>query len=168
VRNPLDLGAISVINHLDHNKVVRIPATAGHRAYATGLTVHQHSVIVANAREKAGERTNMEALQASKTRLAEIVLALRSHPSRRKIERAVARYMDTEAFRRQRSEIIGATKQVKHAALPNYHSASPPAAQAVGDGATVTAAAWGDTSWDDDDDDLETLSRGSTMRSYHD
>jgi putative transposase len=164
VRNPFDLGEITVVNH-HRNKVLRIPATRGHHTYATGLTLHQHAVIVANARHKASEKVTIEALQAAKARLAEIVSALRKHPSRDKIQRAVARYMHTESSRRRQSEMTGVTKLPKHAALPDYSlSRAPAASKADHDDGRVQGS--GTTVQPDEDDDIA-LSR-STMRAYRD
>jgi len=99
VRDPFDLGYIRVHVPWD-NAILTIPATRGHFEYANGLTLHQHRVILANAKTKTKKAVAMSDLQRSRSALAEIALKLRQSPGRKKVLRALGRYLDGAAFRR--------------------------------------------------------------------
>jgi putative transposase len=107
VRDPYDLGSITVIDP-HAQRPVQIPATLAHEDYASGLTLHQHNVIMANARARK-KKFDMSDLLASKAELAEIAMAILRHPGRRKIERAVARYIGAEVLRRRSHIATGVT-----------------------------------------------------------
>jgi len=104
VRNPYDLGQIWVVNH-HTGDVLTVPATMAHQTYATGLTLHQHQVIMARARRAAREAVDIEALMKAKDELADIASRLRNHPSRTTIRRRLARFLDAEQRRRIPSRI---------------------------------------------------------------
>lgn len=104
-RDPFDLGQISVRNPYD-NTIIVVPATTAHRSYATGLGLHQHRVIISNAKSRVGERVDFQALEEARAILAKVVASIRGHPGRRKIERALGRYLNVEQTRRYRTEIV--------------------------------------------------------------
>jgi|GEM_PF-1203845 len=104
VRDPYDLSRIWVVNH-HTGEVLEIPATAAHAKYVTGLTLHQHEVVMARARRTAREAVDIEALMKAKDELADIAARLRDHPGRARIRRRLARYLDAEQRRRIPSRI---------------------------------------------------------------
>lgn len=101
LRDPQDLGEIVVVDPY-RNIPIRVPATNGHRAYADGLTLHQHQVILANAKA-ANREVDHKALLAAKASLAELSMRLLNHPGRRGVEKAVARFIGADLARRHRS-----------------------------------------------------------------
>lgn len=103
LRDPQDLGAIVVVD--PYRKVpIRVPATLGHAAYATGLTLHQHQVVLSNARA-ANRKIELSDLMEAKAQLAELAMRILKHPGRRGIEKAVARFVGEGEMRRHRSAI---------------------------------------------------------------
>ena len=103
VRDPSDLGQIHLIDHHAHRRIT-VPATLAHQAYASGRTLHQHRVIMAHAKRR-GEGANWEALIRARDELASVVEEMRRHPSRKTLERRVARFLGADRAQRFRTEI---------------------------------------------------------------
>lgn len=103
-RDPYDLGSISVINPFDRT-ILKVPAVEAHRGYASGLSLHQHQVIVKNAHDRRRERVDFDALVATRAALARVAAALSRHPGRKMIERRLSRYLHVERARHWASAI---------------------------------------------------------------
>lgn len=99
IRDPYDIGSITVVDPFD-GSLIRVPATQAHIVYATGWTVHQHKVVMANARKKLGERVDFDALVEARAWLARVVYGISQQPGRKKIERRLTRYLNAEITRR--------------------------------------------------------------------
>lgn len=174
VRDPFDLGAIFIKDPYN-GEVIKVPATTAHRPYATGLGLHQHQVIMAHAKSRVGARTNFDELGASRAILAKVVSSLRRNPGRKRVERAVARYIHVEQTRRHRSELwIDAPPQSGGDFLdlrapspissPAHPSMPPEAPEEICAAPAAVAA----LPADDDLDDLEALRRAKNWNTYHD
>jgi len=103
VRDPSDLGQIYLVDH-HTGRTLTIPATVAHRRYATGLSLHQHQVAIAHAR-RVGSGHEIEGLMRAMDELAKVAEERLRHPSRKQIERRVARFLDTDYSRSLRSSI---------------------------------------------------------------
>lgn len=117
VRDPFDLSEITLINHHTGERL-RIPATLAYRRYVDGRTLHQHKVCLARARERRRKRISIEDLERSANDLAEELEELLAHPSRKKIQRQVARYTDNNVLRHVRSAMV--TQEPGQSSFPDY------------------------------------------------
>ena len=106
VRDPMDLGYLYIVNHHTGERI-KVPATVGHYEYATGRTLHQHNVVLNNAKRliELWEKDHWDAIIAAKDELAKITLDILKRPKRKKIEQKVARFLDWDRGRRLRSTI---------------------------------------------------------------
>lgn len=137
VRDPYDLGRITVLDPFEGERLI-VPATEAHRDYATGLTLHQHQVITAQAREKRGERVDFQALVEVRAWLAEVAYSISQQPSRKQIERRLSRYLNTEMTRRRISNIQAAPVE---GSPVGFDDVMPPAAMV----ADIGRETWADT-----------------------
>ncbi|RYG98947.1 MAG: hypothetical protein EON58_05550 [Alphaproteobacteria bacterium] len=104
IRNPFDLGAITLVNH-HTNETVRLPAARAYEAYASGTTLHQHKVCNARAIERVGrERVDFQELQKSRAILNEAIAGIVEKPSFKAIHRKLARFVNGNDLRQQRSD----------------------------------------------------------------
>ena len=179
VRDPFDLGVISVHNPYT-GQIMRIPATGAHADYAHHLTLHQHRVIIANARKKRGERVKFNHLMDAKAQLVELALRILKHPGRKKIERTIARFLEIGATRRLFSLVepgsVGSAPVglLSYDAAPSTESpkpnqqeadAPPPGSDRPTESGLKTGPVIVD---DDDDDDLERFRTQKNWNSYND
>lgn len=104
VRDPQDLGTINLINH-HTGEVLALHATDAHRKYADGLTLHQHRVIIARAKEQVRGECDVDQLMRTKAQLAELICQLRNKPIRKKVQRKLARYLQRETAKKLSSAI---------------------------------------------------------------
>lgn len=143
LRNPQNLGEIVVVDPY-RNVPIQVPATVGHRDYAEGLTLHQHQVVLANAKA-ANREIDHDALLAAKASLAELSMRLLNHPGRRGVEKAVARFIGADLARRHRSSIQAAPNSGNERARRSLLSSriSARAVEAGGSGCRADAAGIG-------------------------
>jgi putative transposase len=160
VRDPFDLSEISLIDH--DGGVRRIPASLAYRDYATGLSLHQHQVVVNNAREARKGDVDLDALMEAKAYLAEVAAKLRAHPGRRKVQRALARYLSTERSRREMSTIRAASPGIAANDFLDLRQPNRPAKRPRQVEAKPT-----DDFHTDDIEDLEAIRQRKGWRSYN-
>ena len=179
-RDPFDLGVISVHNPYT-GQILRIPATGAHADYAHGLTLHQHAVIIANARKKRGDRVKFKDLLDAKAELVELALSISTNPGRKKIERALARFLEVGTTRRLTSQVQPGSLSTPPVRLLSFDAAPPRTEPSVPDHKGDVVAApdsaaplrSGPKSHplltdDDGDDDLEEFRAQKNWKSYHD
>lgn len=123
LRDPQNLGEIVVVDPY-RNIPIHVPATLGHRKYAEGLTLHQHGVVLANAKA-ANRNVAFDDLVEAKASLAELAMRLLQHPGRRGVEKAVARFIGTDEMRRHRSKIEVETPNDQVASLRDLLAPEP-------------------------------------------
>jgi putative transposase len=104
VRNPHDLGEITVVNH-HTGELIIVPATSAHLSYARGLTLTEHEIICANARRIYGNKHGLEELMKAKATLNEIAAAITNGPRFKTVQRKLARFLEGDRIRQSRSEI---------------------------------------------------------------
>lgn len=105
VRDPFDLGSITLIDH-HTNRLLTIPAAPAYREYASHTTLHQHKVHLARSAERVGkERVSVDDLLLSRSLLREAIDSIRNRPSEKKLRRGLARYLDGNEQRHRRSSI---------------------------------------------------------------
>jgi hypothetical protein len=103
VRDPYRLSEIKLVNH-HTDQPMTVEATAAHKQYASSVTLHQHRVIIARARERVRGEVRVEDLQRVRNELADVVLRLlKKRPQA--IQRKLARFLQTENSRRLASTI---------------------------------------------------------------
>ncbi|WP_368933397.1 hypothetical protein [Brevundimonas naejangsanensis] len=125
VRDPFDLGEISLIDH-HANRVLKVPAAPAYRAYAARTTLHRHKVHLARSAERMGkQRVNIDDLLLSESMLQETINAIRTNPSQKKLRRGLARYLDGNELRHHRSDIAIGNPAAKE---DRFLSASKPVA----------------------------------------
>jgi len=156
VRDPFDLGQIRVHVPWD-NAILTVPATHGHFDYANGLTLYQHQVILANSRAKTKKEIEMSDLQSARSRLAQIALELRQSPGRKKVLRALGRYLDGRAFRRGYTSSPMLQDSLDVQDFSDLHPAVLPSPTA-----TAPQPIW------TDDDDLERIRKTKNWKSHND
>ena len=157
VRDPYDLGSIQVIDPYN-KRPIRVSATAAHASYATGLTLHQHKVNMANVKARKNQ-IDISDLLAVKAELAHIAMSILQHPGRRKVEKSVAKYLGGDFLRRQ-SHI---STQPKSDAGSNFLSFDQP--MAIEQVAVAAVIGAGVRYEDDFDDDIEALNTRMRFRS---
>ena len=160
VRDPFNLAEITLIDH--DGQARRIPASLAYRDYAANLTLHQHRVILNNARTARDVDVDLGALTEAKAYLADIAAKLRAHPGRRKIQRALARYLSTEHSRREVS-VIRASAQDK--AANDFLNLSPTARTARPRHTEITPHLNDPVA--DDVEDLESIRSRKNWSSYN-
>lgn len=105
-RDPADIGRIYVVDPYDRDgRIITVPATGAHRAYAEGRHRHVHDLAVANARRMVKGAFDFDALMRALDILGETAAAARAKPERKAIQRGLARFIDAESKRRFRSEV---------------------------------------------------------------
>lgn len=105
-RDPEDIGRIYVIDPYDRDgRIITVPATGAHRAYAEGRHRHVHDLAVANARRMVKGAFDFEALMRALDLLGDAAAAARAKPERKSVHRGLARFLDAERKRRFRSEV---------------------------------------------------------------
>jgi putative transposase len=102
VRDPFDLGSISLINH-HTNEVVRVPAAHAYSSYAQGTTAYQHQVCLKRARELVGSSVDIEALQHARELLGAAIHSIVEQDSFKKTHRKLARFMNENVRRSELS-----------------------------------------------------------------
>lgn len=86
-------------------RVITVPATGAHRAYAEGRHRHVHDLAVSNARRMVKGEFDFEALMRALDLLGDAAAAARAKPERKAIHRGLARFLDGERKKRFRSEV---------------------------------------------------------------
>ncbi|MFC6791761.1 hypothetical protein ACFQE0_20490 [Methylobacterium komagatae] len=106
VRDPSDIGRIYVIDPYDQDgRIITVPATRAHRAYAEGRHRHVHDLAVENARRMVKGAFDFDAMARALDLLGDAAAAARAKPERKAIHRGLARFLDGERKRRFRSEV---------------------------------------------------------------
>ncbi|MCB4801543.1 putative transposase [Methylobacterium brachiatum] len=106
VRDPSDIGRIYVIDPYDRDgRIITVPATRAHRAYAEGRHRHVHDLAVENARRMVKGAFDFDAMARALDLLGDAAAAARAKPERKAIHRGLARFLDGERKRRFRSEV---------------------------------------------------------------
>ncbi|MEE7463700.1 hypothetical protein MFUR16E_21980 [Methylobacterium fujisawaense] len=106
VRDPSDIGRIYVIDPYDRDgRIIMVPATRAHRAYAEGRHRHVHDLAVENARRMVKGAFDFDAMARALDLLGDAAAAARAKPERKAIHRGLARFLDGERKRRFRSEV---------------------------------------------------------------
>ena len=105
-RDPADIGRIYVVDPYDRDgRIITVPATSAHRAYAEGRHRHVHDLAVANARRMVKGAFDFDAMMRALDLLGDAAAASRANPERKAIHRGLARFVDAERKRRFRSEV---------------------------------------------------------------
>lgn len=105
-RDPTDLGRIYVVDPYDRDgRILTVPATAAHRAYAEGRHRHVHDLAVANAKRMVKGALDFGALMRALDLLGDAAAAARAKPERKAIHRGLARFLDAERKARFRSDV---------------------------------------------------------------
>ncbi|WP_164890425.1 DDE-type integrase/transposase/recombinase [Mesorhizobium sp. M7A.F.Ca.US.002.01.1.1] len=104
VRDPYRLAEISLINH-HAGEIIRVPATAAHQEYASSVTLHQHRVILARAREQVRGSVDIKALMRVRVEMTDLVTRLLGKRPKT-IEKKLARYVQKEAAYRLASKVV--------------------------------------------------------------
>lgn len=105
-RDPSDIGRIYVIDPYDRDgRIITVPATRAHRAYAEGRHRHVHDLAVENARRMVKGAFDFDAMARALDLLGDAAAAARAKPERKAIHRGLARFLDGERKRRFRSEV---------------------------------------------------------------
>lgn len=105
-RYPTDIGRIYVIDPYDRDgRVITVPATNAHRAYAEGRHRHVHDLAVANAKRMVKGAFDFDAMMYALDLLGDAAAAARAKPERKAIHRGLARFLDAERKKRFRSEV---------------------------------------------------------------
>ncbi|GJD77479.1 hypothetical protein GCM10007886_15990 [Methylobacterium gregans] len=105
-RDPADLGRIYVVDPYDRDgRIITVPATRAHRAYAEGRHRHVHDLAVANARRMVQGAFDFDALMRALDLLGDAAAAARAKPERKAVHRGLARFLDAQRKARFRSEV---------------------------------------------------------------
>ncbi|CAA2158986.1 hypothetical protein MBRA_04228 [Methylobacterium brachiatum] len=105
-RDPSDIGRIYLIDPYDRDgRIITVPATRAHRAYAEGRHRHVHDLAVENARRMVKGAFDFDAMARALDLLGDAAAAARAKPERKAIHRGLARFLDGERKRRFRSEV---------------------------------------------------------------
>ncbi|WP_426042748.1 hypothetical protein [Brevundimonas sp. TWP2-3-4b1] len=93
IRDPSDLGAITLVNH-HTNETVTVPAAHAYASYAQGTSLHQHKVCLARAKERR-KMSDIELadLVASRELLSRMIQEILDKPSTKKVHSKLARYL---------------------------------------------------------------------------
>ncbi|MGA0594270.1 hypothetical protein [Enterovirga sp. CN4-39] len=109
VRDPNDLGRIYVENPYDPSgSIIVVPATKAHRAYAEGRHRHVHHLAVAHAKSAVKEALDFDALMRSLAHLADLAVAARAQPGRKRVQRRLARFLHAQRVGRLASTVAAA------------------------------------------------------------
>lgn len=106
-RDPENLAHIYLKNH-HADVIVEVSICSAHADYAQGLTLTEHKIIVAHARREAqnNKKLRFEQLVAVKAKLNALAVRMSTGPSRKKAERTLARFLQGEDLRLQRSAVV--------------------------------------------------------------
>lgn len=99
-RDPQDLGHIWVFDPY-RNISVKVPAVR--QDYASGTSLHQHKVLVAQHKKEVGDAIEIDHLMRTRGRLAEAVKRIRAERQKRGTARKMARFIGRQKQKRQRS-----------------------------------------------------------------
>lgn len=126
VRDPFDLGSITLIDH-HANRLLTLPAAPAYREYAANTTLHQHKVHLARSAERVGkERVSINDLLLSRSHLQSAIASMRNTPSEKKLRRGLARYLDGNEQRHRRSSIALGDPLVNETRFVSAAAASSP------------------------------------------
>ncbi|AGB48230.1 integrase family protein [Mesorhizobium australicum WSM2073] len=103
-RDPYRLGEISVVNH-HAGEIIRVPATAAHHQYASSVTLHQHRVILARAREQMRGSVDIHALVRVRAELIDLVARLLGKRPKT-VQKKLARFLQKESAYRLASHVV--------------------------------------------------------------
>lgn len=101
-RNPDDLGYIHVF---DHHRNISVRVEAVRLDYAGGLTLHQHSVIVAHHKRIVGEFVDVDGLLRVRAGMLEKIREMRKQRDAEGTERKLARFLGAQKAKRIRSRV---------------------------------------------------------------
>ncbi|NNM73844.1 hypothetical protein [Enterovirga aerilata] len=106
VRDPNNLGRIYVENPYDPTgAIIVVPATKAHRAYAEGRHRHVHDLAVAHAKLSVKKALDFDGLMDSLAHLADLAVAARSKPGRKRVQRRLARFLHAQRVGRLASTV---------------------------------------------------------------
>jgi putative transposase len=106
VRDPNNLGEVYIHDH--HTGVIlTVPATVAHREYAKGLTLTEHEIICARARDVSRRKNKLAIAQLMRTKamLNEIAAETIAGPKFKTTQRQLARWLEGDRNRQMRSEV---------------------------------------------------------------
>ena len=103
-RDPYDLGKIHVYDP-QSRKWLSVPAAEDYPEYTEGLSLHVHRLVCARANEKKKARLNLRDLLKAKAALVAESDKTLSNPKNKKVQRNIARFVESNAKARHRSRI---------------------------------------------------------------
>lgn len=104
-RDPHDLGYVFLIDPYSRDRL-KIPACAAHAEYANGLTLVEHNIIVARAREERGKKVaQFKDLQSTRAALNELAAGIMASGTYRTAQRKLGRWLEGDRLREQKSRI---------------------------------------------------------------
>lgn len=103
IRDPFDLGSITLVNH-HTNEVVRVPASHAYSSYAQGTTVYQHQVCLKRARELVGNSVDIQALRQARELLGAAIHSIVEQDSFKQTHRKLARFLNENVRRSELSD----------------------------------------------------------------
>lgn len=163
IRDPFDLGAITLVNH-HTNETIVVPAAHAYASYADGTTLHQHKVFLARAKERRkSSDIELADLVESRELLGQVIQDILEKPSTKRVHRKLARFLD---------------EGVRHSALSDPKFVAPASQPAMEFPALVSPTLRGEApSWtpasaslhpspyglDDEEDDLDFANSQQTL-----
>ena len=168
IRDPFDLGAITLVNH-HTNETVTVPAAHAYASYAQGTSLHQHKVCLARAKERRkSSDIELADLVESRELLGRAIREILDKPSTKKVHRRLARYLGENVRRNALSDprlvAPASQSQMEFPALasPTLRGDAPSWAQKSASG---LASPYGAS---DEEDDLDFFNSGQTLESSYD
>ncbi|APX86886.1 hypothetical protein BV511_20600 [Methylorubrum extorquens] len=114
-RDPQDMSRIWVF---DPYRKVRIKVPAVRQDYAGGLTLHQHTVIVANHLRTVGKFVDVDGLLRTRGRMLVEIERLRKRRDADGVGRKMARFLGQQAAKRVRSRVATVNDSPEASAAP--------------------------------------------------
>jgi putative transposase len=104
-RDPHDLGHVFLVHHHTGERL-EIPACAAHADYAKGLTLTEHEIIVAKARQRRGKRVaQFKDLQETRAELNKLAVGITKSEKFKTVQRRLARWFEGGRIREQTSRV---------------------------------------------------------------
>ena len=131
LRNPNDIGKISVIDPFSPGSVIEVPACQDHRDYAEGITRRMHDLfrLDANLETKAAmteEGTDSEPLivrlTRAKAKRSAALLAASANPRKKRATDNTTKHLRAEETRRSRSNLKTSRTIENESVVPSYEA----------------------------------------------